>query len=69
MKADKCAFLQEFVEFLGHTFDKRGLHTTAEKVAAVKLAPAPKNQRELRSFLGLVHYYDKFIPNLLHPLN
>ena len=67
-----CAFLQEFVEFLGHTIDKRGLHTTAEKVAAVKLASTPKNQRELHSFLGLVHYYGKFIPNLatlLHPLN
>ena len=59
-------------EFLGHTIDKRGLHTTAEKVAAVKLAPTPKNQHELHSFLGLVHYYCKFIPNLatlLHPLN
>ena len=43
---------------------KRGLHTTAEKVAAVKLAPTPKNQRELRSFLGLVNYYGKFVPNL-----
>ena len=71
LKADKCAFLQEFVEFLDHTIDKRRLHTSAEKVAAVNLAPTPKNQCQLYSFQGLVNY-GKFIPNLatlLHPLN
>ena len=72
LKVAKCAFLQDFVNFLGHTIDHRGLHTTAEKVEAINLAPTPKNQQELRSFLGLVHYYGKFIANLatlLHPLN
>ncbi len=70
LKAAKCAFLQDSVEYLGHTVDQRGLHTTTQKVEAVKLAPTPKNQQKLRSFLGLVHYYGKFIPNLstlLHP--
>ena len=36
------------------------------------MAPAPKNLQELRSFLGLLNYYGRFIPNLaslLHPLN
>ena len=35
-------------------------------------APSPKNVAELRSFLGLLNYYGRFIPNLsslLHPLN
>ena len=42
------------------------------KVAAVQEAPIPHNQTELRSFLGLLHYDGKFIPNLasqLYPLN
>ena len=42
------------------------------KVEAVQQAPAPKNITELRSFLGLLNYYGKFMPNLstlLHPLH
>ena len=72
VKAEKCAFCQDTVEFLGHRIDQRGVHTTSEKVDAILLAPTPKNQQELRSFLGLVQYYRKFIPNLstlVHPLN
>jgi len=39
---------------------------------AIRLAPTPRNQKQLRSFLGLLQYYGKFIPNLsttLNPLN
>ena len=35
-------------------------------------APTPKDLNQMRSFLSLVNYYAKFIPNLskvLHPLN
>ena len=41
-------------------------------MAAIVQAPTPTNLQELRSFLGLLNYYGKFIPNLatiLHPLN
>ena len=71
-KRSKCSFLCDSVEYLGHRIDANGLHTTDRKVEAVKKAPLPKNVQELRSFLGLVHYYGKFMPNLttlLHPLN
>ncbi len=41
-------------------------------INAVLNAPQPENVGQLRSFLGLVNYYHKFLPNLptvLHPLN
>eukprot|EP00731_Ephydatia_muelleri_P035630 Em0143g4a len=37
---------------------------TMAKVGAIKEAPAPKDEQQLRSFLGLLNYYGKFLPNL-----
>lgn len=68
----KCAFMSEKVEYLGHRIDSTGLHTITSKVDAISQAPQPRNVQELRSFLGLLHYYGKFLPDLatlLHPLN
>ena len=72
VKSSKCSFFQDSVEYLGYKITSEGLHTTTKKVDAIQLAPIPKNQQELRSFLGLLHYYGKFIPNLaslIYPLN
>ena len=68
-KKSKCAFLKTS---LGHVVDANGLHATDDKVKAIVDAPRPKNVAELRSFLGLLQYYGRFIPNLsslLYPLN
>ena len=68
----KCQFLQDSVVFLGHKITSQGIHTTKDKLDAVVKAPSPKNVQQLRSFLGLLNYYGKFIPNLaalVHPLN
>ena len=43
-----------------------------KKVEAILKAPRPLDELQLRSFLGLLHYYGKFMSNLsslLHPLN
>ena len=72
VKPSKCHFLKDSVEYLGHKIDADGLHTTTKKVAAIQQAPKPVNQQQLRSFLGLLQYYGKFIPNLstmINPLN
>ena len=72
MKKAKCRFMQDEVVYLGHKIDSEGLSTTTEKVEAVVNAPEPHNVQQLCSFLGLVNYYRKFLPNLstiLRPLN
>ena len=60
----KCSFLRSSIEYLGHVVDKDGIHPTEEKVRAIKEAPAPTNVTQLRSFLGLLYYYNKFLPTL-----
>ena len=61
LKKEKCLFMQPSLEYLGYIVDKEGLHATPAKVEAITKAPEPKNGHELRSFLGLVNYYGKFI--------
>ena len=72
LKQDKCKFVCDHVEYLGHIVDREGLHVTPDKINAIVNAPKPQNVTELRDYLGLVNYYGKFIPNLaslLQPLN
>ena len=40
------------------------LHPTEQKIQAVQEAPEPRNLSELKSFVGLLYYYGKFLPNL-----
>ena len=64
LKKSKCVFLSTQVTFCGHIVDKDGLHTCKNKVEAIEKAPAPKNVTELRSYLGLLNFYGKFLRNL-----
>ena len=61
LKLQKC---QDSVTYLGHILDKEGVRPHPDKVKAITAMPDPQNQSELRSFLGMVQYYDRFIPGL-----
>ena len=50
------------VDYLEHTITAEGLQPRREKVHAIVEAPVPQNASQLRSFLGLVSYYNKFSP-------
>ena len=64
LNKSKCFFLHSSIEYLGHVVDEKGIHPTEDKVLAIKEASAPTNLTQLRSFLGLLNYYNKFLPNL-----
>ena len=64
LKRNKCAFLLPSVEYLGHRITAQGLQPTQEKIQAIQNAPPPQNVSQLKSFLGLLNYYCKFLPNL-----
>ena len=61
-------FFQQSVEYLGHVIDNTGLHKAPSKVKAMVEAPSLKNVSQLRSFLGLLTYYARFVPNLANKL-
>ncbi|XP_044746898.1 uncharacterized protein K02A2.6-like isoform X2 [Coccinella septempunctata] len=60
----KCKFFQDSIEYLGYKIDEEGLHTSENKVAAILKVQKPSNITELKSSLGMVNYYGKFIRNI-----
>ena len=71
LKPKKCVLFRKEVVFLGHVISQEGVSTQAEKVEAVRSWPIPKSKKEVRSFLGLVGYYRRFImgfANIARPL-
>ncbi|XP_043064105.1 uncharacterized protein LOC122320095 [Drosophila ficusphila] len=59
----KCAFFRPEVNYLGHIVSHNGLKACPEKIQKVVDWPSPRNQKEVRSFVGLCSYYRKFIPD------
>ena len=64
LNKQKCSFGVDEVEFLGHRLSSKGLEPGSGKVEAVQKFSEPKNSTEVRSFLGLVEYLGRFVPNL-----
>ena len=71
LKREKCAFMIPEVEYLGHSISAKGIQPVGAKVRPIRDAPRPQDISQLRSFLGMLNYYGKFLPNLaalLRPL-
>lgn len=64
IKWEKCKFFQTSVTYLGHEISEEGIRPNKEKIKAVVNAPAPQNLTQVKSYLGLINYYGRFIPNL-----
>ncbi|XP_064477798.1 uncharacterized protein K02A2.6-like [Ornithodoros turicata] len=60
---NKCVFDVPELSFVGHLVNAQGILPLQSNVDAVLRLPAPKDFSSLRSFLGLVGFYAKFIQN------
>ena len=69
LKQDKCQFLLSEVEYLGHVLSAEGLQPSQKNVQAIQKVPTPETVTQLKSFLGMVTYYLKFLPNLADTLS
>ncbi|GJR63005.1 putative reverse transcriptase domain-containing protein [Tanacetum coccineum] len=59
-KFSKCDFWIHIVQFLGHLIDSQGLHVDPAKIEAVKNWTSSTTPTEIRQFLGLAGYYQRF---------
>ena len=57
----KCFFAQKKLYYLGHVISKDGVQTDERKVEKIKKLSPPKDQKGVKSLLGLTNYYKKFI--------
>ena len=60
----KSEFYQKELVWLGHTISQDGIRPNKEKTDAINKVNPPTNTRTLKSFLGAIQYFAKFIPNL-----
>lgn len=61
IQIDKSEFLQKEVAFLGHIVTPEGVKPNPDKIKVIQNWPLPKNETELKGFLGTMGYYRKFI--------
>lgn len=61
LKPEKCEFSRERIEYLGLIISADGVAMDPIKVQGVTEWPAPKNLKEVQSFVGFINFYRRFI--------
>ena len=64
LSVDKCHFNMPQIEFMGHILSEHGIGVAESKVTATRDARRPQIVSEVKSFMGLVNFTIRFIPNL-----
>ena len=64
LNIDTCNFNMDKIEFMRHILSAHGIGVSQSKVDAVVQARRPESTSEVRSFLGLVNFVARFIPDL-----
>ena len=63
-KFSKCELWLNVVIFLRHVVYRNGIFVNPRKVEAIVNWEQPKNVTKIKSFLGLVGYYRRFVEHL-----
>ena len=61
-KPSKCTFGVRSIKLLGHVIDQRGIHMDKEKGKAIAKMDPPRDETEVKRFLGATGYYRDLIP-------
>ena len=62
LKRLKCDFMKTQIQYLGHLISSNGIQPLPEKFRSIENMPAPRSPKEVKQFLGLAGYYQKFVP-------
>lgn len=64
LSPSKCSFAAGTAKCLGYIITRNGYKPDPSKVEVIKTMKPPTNKTELRSFLGSLNYWRRFIPSL-----
>ena len=64
MAKKKCEVAINKVDWLGFEINERGVKPQIEKTKAISELKSPENSKALKSFMGAVNYYTKWVPDL-----
>ncbi|EMG46360.1 hypothetical protein G210_3391 [Candida maltosa Xu316] len=72
LKPSKCNFFKKSIHFLGHIVSSKGVSPAEDKLKLIQDFALPQQPKAMRSFLGFMAFYRRFIFNyskIVYPLN
>ncbi len=62
-KSSKCEFGKRKLSLLGHEIGDGGLSVPEARVEGIRKIEKPRTRKQLKSFLGVINFYRRYIPN------
>nr|CAD2209001.1 unnamed protein product [Meloidogyne enterolobii] len=64
IQLEKCNFFKPELKFLGHIVSAEGIKPDPKKKGIIQKLPRPQNIKELKSVMGTINYYSKFVDQM-----